>query len=133
MEDYTTILRQYNLKATPQRLAIIQSIDTYGHINIDNLYEEVKNKFNSISLATIYKNINAMIENMLLLEVKIPHKKSVYEIVKEEHSHLICDKCGDVLDIDVDTNSIVDNISNKYDFTINQSDLVLSGICKNCK
>ena len=133
MEDYTTILRQYNLKATPQRLAIIESIDNYGHINIDKLYEEVKNKFNSISLATIYKNINAMIENMLLLEVKIPHEKSVYEIVKDEHSHLVCEKCSNVIDIEVDTNSIVNNISNKYDFTINQSDLVLSGICKNCK
>ena len=133
MENYTTILRQYNLKATPQRLAIIESIDNYGHINIDKLYEEVKNKFNSISLATIYKNINAMIENMLLLEVKIPHKKSVYEIIKEEHSHLVCEKCSNVLDIEVDINSIVNNISNKYHFTITQSDLVLSGICKNCK
>jgi Fur family peroxide stress response transcriptional regulator len=133
MEDYTTILRQYNLKATPQRLAIIESIDNYGHINIDKLYEEVKNKFNSISLATIYKNINAMIKNSLLTEVKIPHEKSVYEIVKDEHSHLVCEKCAQVMDIKVDTNDIVNNISSKYDFIINQSDLVLSGICKNCK
>jgi len=133
MENYTTILRQYNLKATPQRLAIIESIDNYGHINIDKLYEEVKNKFNSISLATIYKNINAMIENMLLQEVKIPHEKSVYEIVKKEHSHFVCERCSNVLDIEVDTNNIVEHISNKYHLTINQSDLVLSGVCKNCK
>ena len=42
MKNYTTILREYNLKATPQRLAIIESVDIYGHINIDSLYEEVK-------------------------------------------------------------------------------------------
>jgi Fur family peroxide stress response transcriptional regulator len=133
MENYTTILRQYNLKATPQRLAIIKSINDFGHINIDKLYEEVKQRFSSISLATIYKNINAMIQNMLLVEVKIPNKKSVYEIVKQEHSHLVCQKCSKVLDIEIDTNTIVNLISKEYDFSINQSNLVLSGICKDCK
>jgi len=133
MKDYTTTLRQCNLKATPQRLAILELIDSYGHINIDKLYEEVKNKFNSISLATIYKNINAMINNMLIKEVKIPHKKSVYEITKKDHSHLVCQVCSDVLDIDVDTNNIVNEISKKYDFYVNHNDLVVSGICKNCK
>ena len=89
MKNYTEILRSCNLKATPQRLVILESIDTFGHINVDKLYEEVKSKFNSISLATIYKNINSMINNTLLLEVKIPNEKSVYEMVKDQHSHLV--------------------------------------------
>ena len=132
MNNYTTILRQYNLKATPQRLVIIESIDKFGHINIDKLYEEVKSKFSSISLATIYKNINFMINNMLLLEVKIPNQKSVFEIVKEQHSHLVCNDCGSVVDIKIDTKRIVDSISNDYQFKIDQSDLVFSGNCANC-
>jgi len=67
MNDFTNILREHHLKATPQRLAILENIFLYGHINIDKLYDKVKQKFHSISLATIYKNINAMSENMLLL------------------------------------------------------------------
>lgn len=132
MKNYTTILREYNLKATPQRLVIIESIDKYGHINIDRLYEEVKAKFSSISLATIYKNINSMINNMLLLEVKIPNQKSVFEIVKEQHSHLVCNECGQVLDVKLDTSKIVDTISHDYKFQIDQSDLVFSGKCTSC-
>jgi len=132
MKDYTEILRSYNLKATPQRLVIIESIDHYGHINIDKLYEEVKNKFSSISLATIYKNINSMISNTLLLEVKIPNEKSVYEIVKEQHSHLVCKNCGEVIDIKIDTTRIVDSISQDYKFSIEKSDLVFSGSCESC-
>jgi len=132
MKDYTEILRSYNLKATPQRLVIIESIDYYGHINIDKLYEEVKNKFSSISLATIYKNINSMISNTLLLEVKIPNEKSVYEIVKEQHSHLVCKNCGEVIDIKIDTTRIVDSISQDYKFSIEKSDLVFSGSCESC-
>lgn len=133
MNNYTNILREHELKATPQRLAILELIDLYGHINIDKLYEEVKKKFNSISLATIYKNINAMTNNMLLFEVKLPNEKSVYEIVKEKHSHLLCNRCGSVVDIEVDIDSMEDSISKQYNFEIEQSDLVLSGVCCNCK
>ena len=132
MKNYTDMLRHYNLKATPQRLVIIESIDKYGHINIDRLYDEVKTKFSSISLATIYKNINSMISNLLLLEVKIPNEKSVYEIVKEQHSHLVCTNCGKVIDIKIDTNRIVECISNDYKFTIDKSDLIFSGCCESC-
>jgi Fur family peroxide stress response transcriptional regulator len=132
MKNYTTVLREYNLKATPQRLVIIESIDKYGHINIDRLYEEVKAKFSSISLATIYKNINSMIKNMLLQEVKIPNQKSVFEIVKEQHSHLVCSNCFEVLDIKVNTTKITKAISLDYQFIIDKSDLLFSGKCKNC-
>lgn len=133
MNNYTNLLREHNLKATPQRLAIIDIIDCCGHINIDGLYEEVKKRFNSISLATIYKNINAMIENFLLVEVKLPNKKSVYEIIKHEHSHLLCKHCGEVIDVTVDTSKMVQDISSQYNFDINGSDLVLFGTCPSCK
>jgi len=133
MKDFTNILREHNLKATPQRLEIIHIIFMYGHINIDRLYEEVKQKFNSISLATIYKNINAMIKNTLLEEVKLPNEKSVYEIIKDKHSHILCKKCNDVIDIDIELNTITNNISKKLDFKVENSDLIISGICKDCK
>lgn len=133
MNDLTLILKKHNLKTTPQRLAILESIFYHGHINIDTLYKEIKNKFKSISLATIYKNINFMTQSMLLLEVKLPNEKSVYEIVKNNHSHILCNNCKEVTDIQIDTNTILNNISEQYSFTINQSDLIFSGICKKCK
>lgn len=133
MNDFTNILREHHLKATPQRLSILENIFLYGHINIDKLYDEVKEKFHSISLATIYKNINAMTENMLLLEVKIPNEKSVYEIVKEEHSHLMCNECKEVVDIAIDTDNMLNKVSKQYHFDVLHSDIVLSGTCKKCQ
>jgi len=133
MKDFTNILRKHNLKATPQRLEIINTIFIHGHINIDKLYEVVKYKFSSISLATIYKNINSMIKNLLLEEVKIANEKSVYEIVKNKHSHLVCKQCNTITDVNIELNSINEEISSKFSFNIIQSDLVLSGICNSCK
>ncbi len=133
MEDYNLMLRGHNLKATPQRIAILESIHDYGHITIDKLYEEIKKKFKSISLATIYKNINAMTKNMLLFEVKLPNEKAVYEIVKEKHSHLVCKNCGVVIDIDFNIDKEASRISEKYNFDIDQSDIIFSGTCEKCK
>jgi len=132
MNNFTNILREHNLKATPQRIAMLEYIDYYGHINIDKLYHNVQKKFKSISLATIYKNINSMVENMLLFEVKLPNEKSVYEITKQNHSHLLCEKCGDIIDIDINIEDKTKEISLKNNFEVKQVNLVFSGLCKNC-
>jgi Fur family peroxide stress response transcriptional regulator len=132
MINFTDELRQHNLKATPQRLAISNALYANGHINIDTRYGLMQQKFNSISLATIYKNINIMLENSFIQEVKIPHNKSVYELTKSAHSHLVCEKCGEVEDINLNMNHILTEATLKSSFEISKSDLVLSGVCKNC-
>ena len=133
MNNYTEILRQHNLKATPQRLEITNALYTNGHISIENLYDVMLKKFNSISLATIYKNINLMLEASFIQEVKIPNEKSVYELTKETHSHIVCDSCGDIMDIELDLNTVISNAAQSSNYKINKSDLILSGTCKNCQ
>ena len=100
MTNYTNLLKEYDLKVTPQRVAIVEELYNNGHMNIDDLYKKLLSKFPSVSLATIYKNINAMVEKVFLSEVKIPNSKSVYELVKTEHAHLVCSCCGYIEDID---------------------------------
>ena len=133
MNNYTNILREHHLKATPQRLEIANTLDAYGHINIDKLYELMLKKFNSISLATIYKNINIMLENSFIQEVKIPHEKSVYELCKDTHSHLVCHNCGEIEDISLDLAPISNAASTYSHFKIDKADLVLSGVCQKCQ
>ena len=133
MNNYTEILRQHNLKATPQRLEITNALYLNGHMNIEHLYDVMLKKFNSISLATIYKNINLMLEASFIQEVKIPHSKSVYELTKDTHSHIICNSCGDIMDIEINLDSVISNAAQTSNYKINKSDLVLSGTCKNCQ
>ena len=133
MNNYSNALRKHHLKATPQRLEIANTLASYGHINIDTLYEIMHKKFNSISLATIYKNINLMLENSFIQEVKIPNEKSVYELTKESHSHLICKKCGDIEDISIDLSQVVKSAETETDFKIEKTDLLFSGFCQKCQ
>ncbi|AXH10132.1 transcriptional repressor [Malaciobacter halophilus] len=132
MMNYTTLLKEYDLKVTPQRVAIVEELYTNGHMNIDDLYKKLLAKFPSISLATIYKNVNAMIEKVFLNEVKIPNAKSVYELVKDEHSHLVCSSCGKIEDIELDVSSLVKQASTSKNYTINQTSIVFAGLCPAC-
>ena len=133
MNNYTTILREHNLKATPQRLEIANVLDINGHVSIENLYTILLAKFSSISLATIYKNINIMLEASFIQEVKIPDNKSVYELTKATHSHLVCTKCSVVQDVSLDLSTISQEASQSSSFIITKTDLVLSGLCKDCQ
>ena len=132
MTNYTNLLKEYDLKVTPQRVAIVEELYRNGHMNIDDLYKKLLSKFPSVSLATIYKNINAMVEKVFLSEVKIPNSKSVYELVKTEHAHLVCSCCGYIEDISLDASTILDEASRLSSFKIDSTNIVLGGICSKC-
>ncbi len=133
MTNYANLLKEYDLKVTPQRVAIVEELYNNGHMNIDDLYKKLLSKFPSVSLATIYKNINAMVEKVFLSEVKIPNSKSVYELIKTEHAHLVCSSCGHIEDVILDATSVLEEASKLSSFKIDTTSIVLSGLCPNCK
>ena len=132
MTNYTNLLKEYDLKVTPQRVAIVEELYKNGHMNIDDLYKKLLSKFPSVSLATIYKNVNAMIEKVFLSEVKIPNSKSVYELAKAEHAHLVCSNCGYIEDVMLDASSILNEASKLSSFKIDSTNIVLNGLCPHC-
>jgi Fur family transcriptional regulator, peroxide stress response regulator len=132
MTNYANLLKEYDLKVTPQRVAIVDELYTNGHMNIDELYKKLLDRFPSVSLATIYKNVNSMLEKMFLAEVKIPNAKSVYELIKTEHAHLVCKECGYIEDIMLESSDILEQVSKISKFKTSNTDIVVSGVCENC-
>ncbi len=131
--NYATLLNQHQLKATPQRLEIVKLLNQYGHISIDNLYNMMQNRFPSLSLATIYKNIHKMCDTFFVSEVKIPNNKSVYELTKSEHAHIVCTQCHNIIDINLDISSIVTQATTNTHYSIDSSSVVLNGLCPKCQ
>ncbi|MBN2768093.1 MAG: transcriptional repressor [Campylobacterales bacterium] len=133
MGDYISMLKQNGLKTTFQRLYIMQVIDDYGHLDIDEIYSKVLLVHPSISLATIYKNILTLVEKKVIKEVPIEGKKSKYEILKQDHFHLICIECGSVEDCDYEELSgVVSSSSRHHHFLQKKVELSVYGYCKKC-
>lgn len=131
--NYQHLLQQHQLKATPQRIAIMERMDLYGHISIDELYTTLREKFASISLATLYKNVHAMMGVNLIREVKLSGQKSKYEIDKETHAHLLCISCGELKDIEFNPQQLLQFASAQSAYTTNDISVVISGVCPCCQ
>jgi Fur family peroxide stress response transcriptional regulator len=131
--NHLAVLKENNIKVTPQRLSILTLLDQHGHLSIKELFSKIKPTFPSISLATIYKNINFLMEKSLLKEVKLSDLESRYEITKAPHAHLVCKSCGKILDVEFDIESMVKNFEKKCDFTVESNSVELRGICKECR
>ncbi len=133
MNKYIDFLKTNNIKVTPQRIAIIELMDQYGHISVRDIFAKIKANFPTLSLATVYKNINAMLESNFIKELKIVGHDSKYELVKEDHSHMICNECGKVEDIDLETKTLITDAKKISNYSIDESNIQLFGICPECR
>lgn len=131
MTDYITLLKENDLKATIQRTSILKSIDQAGHLNIDDIYEDIKEQYPTLSLATVYKNIILMQQNNVIVEVPISGEKSRYELKKDDHFHLICQSCGEIKDREI-TQKTQESLE-IGNFKLNSSQINLYGLCQVCQ
>jgi len=135
MADYATLLKESGLKATFQRMSMLECIETQGHMSNDDIYDEVIKIHPSLSLATVYKNIILMVEKGVLVEVPINGKKSKYELVKDDHIHLVCTECGEVEDKphNESADTVFDSITKEENFSLSKQQINLYGVCAHCQ
>ena len=117
------------MKYSKQRQKILEIINnSYDHPTAYMIYEKVKNDIPDISLGTVYRNLNSLVENKLIK--RIPLSIDRYD-KNTNHCHLCCIKCDNIIDIDLlDIDKV---ILAKYNFEVLNSDVVLVGICNECK
>ena len=79
METIKQTLKQKGLKSTAQRVMLLKSIEEAGHIDIDGLYQKMAELVPSISLNTIYQNLEKLAKEGLISKVALNSQKNVYE------------------------------------------------------
>lgn len=135
--QYIDLLKNIGLKATPQRLCILKTLAKHTHPTIDELYDEIKKDYPSISLATVYKNLGTLIDCGIVVEVARPNLKSKYDIFEKPHIHLVCKKCGNVIDCDCQTADLKNYHENlQKNLKTKIQDLNITAFineCKSCK
>ncbi|WP_281951361.1 Fur family transcriptional regulator [Nitrosophilus kaiyonis] len=133
MGEIIEILKEKKLKATPQRLAILNILNGHTHPTIEEIYEEIKKIFPSISLATIYKNINTLKDVDLITELN-PGGKLKYDINLKPHFHGVCKNCGKIIDF-YDEDLIKEckkTIEKKIDKEVFDLNISVSILCEDC-
>ncbi len=129
-------LKQYNLKVTPQRLAIFGMLNsTDKHPSAETIYRTLEPNHPSLSLATVYKTLDTLKKAKLIQEINVGEDSFRYDANNSPHAHIICVECKEVFDLPkldiIDT--IKNELVNKTDFIILNEQLFFYGMCKNCQ
>ena len=96
-------LIEKGLKVTPQRLAILEAIiKLNNHPTADNIIDYIRNNHPNIATATVYKVLDALVANGLIIKVKTEKDVMRYDAVMERHHHLYCSESDRIEDF-VDT------------------------------
>ncbi|MDR2063942.1 MAG: transcriptional repressor [Candidatus Nomurabacteria bacterium] len=63
------------------------------------VYDHVRKKSKDISLATVYRNLNQLVDEGKVEKLSMPDGADRYDGNIHEHQHVVCECCGAVLDV----------------------------------
>ena len=96
-------LKEKGLKITPQRVAIYEAIVVlHNHPTAENIIEYIKTNHPNISVGTVYKVLDSLVENQLLRRVKTEKDIMRYDAVLSNHHHLYCAQTDRIEDFEDD-------------------------------
>ena len=99
-ETFVARCRAAGLAVTPQRLAIFRRLAaTDTHPGAEELHAAVRRELPSVSLATIYKTLDALAEIGAVRPVSRLGARGRWDANLGPHHHLVCTECGTVADV----------------------------------
>lgn len=92
-------LKTRGVRLTPQRQMILRYLkETHEHPTAEQIHKHVQQEFD-ISLATVYNTLHRLKELGVIRELSYGDLSSRYDGNDSEHAHLVCESCGEVVDV----------------------------------
>lgn len=121
-------------RITKQRIQVAEVFfEMGGHPGVDLLTEEVQKRFPKIGQATIYRTMKLLCESGLAKPLEFGEGFSRFEAMGQHHDHLICLKCGKVIEFMVQEIEILQKVvAEQHGFSPTDHRLEIYGLCKDC-
>ena len=127
-------LRKAGLQVTAQRLAVYEAVKANPHAMADQISEYARAEIGSISKQAVYNVLNVMYEHRLIRRIQPAGSPARYEDRVDDHHHLICRKCGTLLDMECqDGEAPVLEVENDHGYEIDETEITFWGICPQCQ
>lgn len=141
LEDLKKRLQERQYKLTPQRQTILQIfLDHPGeHLSAEDVHDILRTGHSDIGLATVYRGLELLHEIGILQKMEFGDGCSRYEVKENnpalhQHHHLICMKCGKVIEFSDDLlDGLEQDIFKKSGFKIVDHEVKFFGYCKECQ
>jgi Fur family peroxide stress response transcriptional regulator len=131
-EEIRRLLGGCGLRCTPQRFAVMAFLmEQNQHPTSVEIFEAVNRVDPRSSRATTYNNLRDLVQAGLVREVAMEGRAARYDAKGLRHNHFICDRCGNVEDIewyDVPAPA-AGSLGRRI---LRECELILRGLCAKC-
>jgi len=141
IEQFAEYCRAHGLSVTHQRLAIFEALaSSREHPSAEQLHKAVQRRIPALSLATVYKNLEALRAAGAASDVNTLHEQGRYEAALpgtgagRPHHHLVCVSCKKVIDVhDARFDSLRVSPRVTQGFEVRAVRVQVEGICPDCR
>ena len=139
VEKFAEYCRAHGLSVTHQRLAIFEALaSSREHPSAEQLHKAVQRRIPTLSLATVYKNLEALKAIGAVVDVNPLHEQARYESALpgtgagHPHHHLVCTSCKKVRDLhDSDLDRL--RVRDAQGFDVRAVRVQAEGLCPDCQ
>ncbi len=132
--EFTEFLKTDKHRITPERFEVLDFALSNGeHYTADELYLKMKEAKSNISRATVYNSLELLVKCKMLAKRNFGENRTLYESSynKQNHVHLICKICGEILESDNEqVTELVSKIAKRNKFNNESFQFNIFGKCK---
>lgn len=133
--EYTPQLRARGFRMTRQRMAILHVLHHVGkHLSPTEVYKQAKKDHPGLTEPTVYRTLEFLAENELVHLSQSHNGHLTYQIVSDDHHHVVCRVCGSEIEVE---HRLLENLYLKLESTSGyrriNSHMTFFGVCPKCQ
>jgi len=104
------------------------------HLNAEQIHESLRSRFPRISLGTVYRNLEILVQQGDVNRVAGAGGPDQYEAKREPHYHLICTQCGQIHDVTMPVSKRLEKRAAEVSgFRVEYHHTQFYGTCTHCR
>lgn len=134
--EFIEYIRSRGMRVTPERMALLEEVyRQHGHIDADEILDGLKATGRKVSRATVYRNLDLLVECGLVQRQRLGSSRFLYEHVHagQNHDHLACRRCGRVVEfVSPSIQAMLNEICRAHGFAREGRQLQILAMCEGC-
>jgi Fur family ferric uptake transcriptional regulator len=135
-QQFIDFIRSRGMRVTSERLALLEEIyRQHGHIDAEEILAGLKASGQKVSRATVYRNLELLVECGLVQRQRLGRNRFLYEHVHagQNHDHLACRDCGRVVEfVSPSIQAMLNEICRAHGFSREARQIQIFSLCEAC-
>lgn len=132
LEERIERLKEKGMVLTPQRLAVLDFVTKAEHSTVEEIYENLKGRYPTLSPATVYSNLEILRKEGEIQELTIRKEKAYFDSDSRPHHHFFCRKCQRILNVEIDISCPIAQRGWVEEHRVERMQACFYGICSEC-